>query len=808
MEAEAEVADVERPALEIHVPAADGESAPRVSELLGRLDSADEQLGEFGRTPKGQRTPAHIRSAGAEMWESSSKAHTIPEPAVDDEHDAGEHDAATRLQAARRGTLARREYNGVRAQGSLLALEHPGSPVADTSLDYHDMSSPTHAISMEAARQRRQVARSEISRLTEQIAAARQQQADAERRQKTKVHSQRELADAQSALVVKEQRLQQRMAQMKRSIEAAEYLFEQSEIVEKERDAALQSFQSRLRAQEVQINKEAEYTAGVAEALREETAASQQVESELNAVKATADAAESEANAALQELEDAKRANEECRAQLKQAVQTEKRTAQARASLQQEIKVRKLQLRQERQEGVVSQQELDRARDRLAQYGSEIDAKIASVERALKRTQAAQDAADQLKCEAEQLAAKSKQVVAKQSSLITAETEDMHKAEEKALRLIKKQAMQLRKEQLALGAAKAVKLPPAGALQPKGRTADALPTISKRRSQTGPHVDEPTKSPKATGCREGEGEAPKQDKPPLGIGAPAGAGSSGKSGDSDAARPMLLLTGPRRNASRRQTDSRRHTRRRMRKQQQQQPQQPQQQQPPAVQTDTLDGTEVHLDRADESQTTAALADHLDDPHVVKTAAGEATMAAVVTEPTTETSVQQETLPVQNSDFTHWGTMQGLAPIDSSLFENVLTAEDRSRSDGVPELLSEGELASIGAHVTQNMAAQLMRHTPSLSFLKILSTSERMQYLRPLTPGDESRVRKANDSRTRASTHTRTRRSQGDARKAHAKLNHSTVKASPGGRSNLVGSASSAAAKDGRPEQATDALPAA
>ena len=56
--------------------------------------------------------------------------------------------------------------------------------------------------------------------------------------------------------------------------------------------------------------------------------------------------------------------------------------------------MRKLQLKQEQQECIVSQQELDRARDRLKQYGGEIDAKIASIERALQKTEAAQSAAE------------------------------------------------------------------------------------------------------------------------------------------------------------------------------------------------------------------------------------------------------------------------------------------------------------------------------------------------------------------------------------------------------------------------------
>eukprot|EP01043_Picozoa_sp_COSAG02_P046722 COSAG02_NODE_4398_length_5406_cov_9.442623_5_plen_635_part_01 len=615
------------------MPDGDGDElgSTRVSELMGRLDSAGEQLDDFGRTPKGQRTPAHIRSAGADIWASSSLAQTIPEPSVDEEM------AATKLQAARRGAVARRQYNSQmkaspQIQELLLVPPDPSSggiPAPVMTVDNDELSSPTHAISMEAARQRRHAARSEIARLTEQIASARQEQNDNTGRQTSKLNSRKQLADAQSALGMKEQHLQHRMAQMKRSIEAAQYALEQSEIMAKERDAAIQAVQNKLQYQEFQANKEAEYTTDVAKGLRDESAANEQVESQLNEVKTRADAADADASAALQELADAKRANAECKAELKQAVRAEKTAARARAALQQDIKVRTLQLRQERQELIVSQQQLDRARDRLKQYGGEIDAKIASLERALSKTVAAQTAADQLNREAEQLAAKSKQVVAKQSSLITIETDDMHKAEEKAMKLMKKQASQLRKEQLALQAAEAVKLPP-GAPQPNVRTTDSLPIISKDGAQPGSQMGESTKVSTESGRKQSKvAPATRQGYAQLDTNGVCNPASSSKTSETEsaAARPTLMLTAPRRrNVSRRQAASRRHTRRRSQKQHQQQPICR-----PNV-TDDMDETDIV--EVEDSQGTSALSDHQEDTKIGADEAarsdvpGEATVATV------------------------------------------------------------------------------------------------------------------------------------------------------------------------------------
>lgn len=790
----------------------------RVSELLGRLDSASEQLDEFGRTPKGVQTPAPIRKAGADLWEST-RAQTPTKPMVDrqivDEPTADEHDAATRLQAARRGVLARRDYSAmtsaashiqavhrgrsVRRQGLLMVLITPeeASPVPHMTAENQAASSPTYAISMEAARQRRRVAQTEISRLKEQIASAQQQQsATAGRRRK-------QLANAQSALDVKGQHLKARLVQMQRSVEATEYAFDQSEIIAVERDAAITALQNKLRFQEFQTVKEGEFAEQVAEALRKEIAAAQATESELVAVKATAEAADSEARAAQEELAGAEKANAACQTELKAAVHAERRATRAKATLQQEIKLRNLQLKQERQELVVSQQELNRARQRLTQYGGEIDAKMAILERAMRKAQNAQDAAYQLKREAEDLAVKSKQVVAKQSNKITLETDEMNKAEEKALRLLRKQAMQLRKEQLALEAAEAIK-PPPGAPQPKHTTtADSLPTISTVASQSEQQVGNSTATSKATKERAPAG----QEKQLTCVGNSdvtsnmevSAAVSSGRNSEIDAHRQTLMRTAPRRrNTSRRQPGSRRHIRRRVHKQHQHQPK-PQPQQQAVDRQDVTNSSKTSRMIAKQQKDVdieadeAALSQHTDTP-------GE---AIPVVSASTKTTVKvpfqaDEVLVVESAGFSRWGTMESFASNDQLPSAEVkteiatMTATDEDQSDGNSVLLDEGELASIGAHATQNMAAQLMRQAPSLSFLRFMSTSERMQYLRPLTPGDGALVNNAKISRAHSGKRPRRTR----ARASGGKPKRSTTESSRSGRSDPTSDASRTSDRDG------------
>jgi hypothetical protein len=448
-------------------------------------------------------------------------------------------------------------------------------------------------------------------------------------------------------------------------------------------------------------------------------------------------------------------------------------------------------------------------RDRLKQYGGEIDAKIASLEQALNKAVAAQNAADHLHREAEELAAKSKQVVSKQSRLITIETDDMHKAEEKAIRLIKKQAIQLRKTQLALEAAKAVKLPP-GAPQPKIRTTDSLPIISKDCTQPGLQMGKSTKPSTESGGKRSEVApamkerhaqsecevvtAMKERHEQSDTGGSCNPASSSKTSESAAPRPTLMVTAPRRrNVSRRQAASRRHTRRRNHKQQQQQL------------TDRANGSngtgvidETEVVEVEHFQGTSALADQLEDTPIGADEAAqsdiprETTVAVVEFEPMAGVSKVKPGPESRDS-------IRGFASIDSSSFANLQAVEYEDRSDSAPVLLSEGQLASIGAHATQNMAAQLMRHAPSLSFLKILSTSERMQYLRPLTPGDDkSQVKNSNDPPAHARARARARRPKGGGRAA--KTAPSSATKSRSGTSNSVisaraGSGSDAAKRD-------------
>jgi hypothetical protein len=833
--------------LVIDVPESDAESAPgstvrfsssaRVTELLGRLDSADDQLGEFGRTPKGQRTPTHIRSAGAEMWEQSSLEHTwsVRGPSLD------EQDAATKLQAARRGTLARREYNAqvaaashiqavhrghaVRRHGSLLvlvppepiggglSLSRPQTPVTPLSLE---PPSPTQAsISLEAARQRRRVAQAEIQRLTDQIAVAQSaHKKQLDESKKVRINSEKELANSQSALGVKESHLKDRMARLARAIEASEYAFQQSEIIVEEREAAIMAMRNKLEFQEFQTNKEAEFAADMENSVREEIAATKEVEARRDEAKANADAAGAEASAALKELGDAKQANAVNQAELKAAVHAEKRAARARATLKREIKMRGLQLKQEQQESVVAQQEADRVRDRLRQYGGEIDAKLASLARALQKTQAAQSEADKLKLEAEELAAKSKQVVAKQSDLIIVETDEMHKAEDKALRLLKKQAMQLRKEQIALDAAEAVK-PPPGAPQPKQRASEVLPTITGSQSQPELSTAKSAKAAdsaggsKATKAARGKPQ-PRADSLDAPVPVAAVAKDAGAMGDANAARPLMMLPAPRRrNVSRRQAGSRQQGRRRMQKQRRAVAA------ASAEETSTVDASSASAslehtdaDRTGGSDTVA--------PAQLEDAAQRGQTGP--TEPNPAATAQEQMLPAaaavsdnhndgsSTGGFGQWGTMEGLAPIDYASFEiadsvadntakasPALQGHGREGQSAAGNLLDEAALASIGAHVTQDMTTLLMRQAPSLSFLKILTTSERMQYLRPLTPGSGGRSNGSSSSSSAKSkaqlrgsgagtvgTRTRSRRTKGAAGTRRQKTKQPPRSSSSGG----------------------------
>ena len=185
------------------------------------------------------------------------------------------------------------------------------------------------------------------------------------------------LQQAQSALDAKEAHAEERLAQMTRLKAEAEYAQQQTAIAVQERLAAIAAVEKRIEYQQLQAGIESGVVAETETTLLRERKSREEAEALLEAAQSRAASSAAEASAAKEEYQTADAARLDSAVELRRAVRLEKVAAEAARAVRHEIQVRKAQLRQERQERALAEQERQKARATLATVNSAVKKKMA-----------------------------------------------------------------------------------------------------------------------------------------------------------------------------------------------------------------------------------------------------------------------------------------------------------------------------------------------------------------------------------------------------------------------------------------------